>query len=45
MRSATAHGRLRDALGEDSLYHGANYGGLAPLVRRLAVSSWHGGPR
>ena len=41
----TAHGRLRDTLGEESLYHGANYGGLSPLVRRLAVSSWHGGPR
>ncbi len=39
----TAHRRLK-TLGEDSAYHGANYGGLLPLVRRLAVNSWRGGP-
>ena len=28
----TAHRRLKERLGEDSVYHGANYGGLFPLV-------------
>ena len=39
----TAHRRLKERLGEDSVYHGANYGGLFPLVGRLAVNSWRGG--
>jgi len=39
-----AHRRLKAALGENSAYHGANYGGLFGLVRRLAVNSWRGGP-
>ena len=39
----TAHRRLKERLGEDSTYHGANYGGLFPLVGRLAVNSWRGG--
>jgi len=39
----TAHRRLKATLGEDSAYHGANYGGLFPLVGRLAVASWRGG--
>ncbi len=39
----TAHRRLKDKLGEDSVYHGANYGGLFTLVGRLAVNSWRGG--
>ena len=39
---STAHRRLKEQLGEDSAYHGANYGGLVPLVRRLAVASWRG---
>jgi fatty acid desaturase len=38
----TAHRRLKDSLGEDSAYHGANYGGLFGLVGRLAVNSWRG---
>ena len=38
----TAHRRLKSTLGEDSAYHGANYGGLFPLVGRLAVASWRG---
>lgn len=38
-----AHRRLKSTLGEDSAYHGANYGGLLPLVGRLAVASWRGG--
>ena len=40
-----AHRRLIASLDADSAYHGANHGGLLPLVRRLAVSSWHGGRR
>ena len=40
----TAHRRLKATLGTDSAYHGANYGGLFPLVGRLAVNSWRGGP-
>jgi fatty acid desaturase len=39
----TAHRRLKEKLGEDSAYHGANYGGLFTLVSRLAVNSWRGG--
>ena len=39
----TAHRRLKAQLGEDSAYHGANYGGLFTLVGRLAVNSWRGG--
>ncbi len=39
----TAHRRLKEKLGEDSAYHGANYGGLLTLVGRLAVNSWRGG--
>ena len=39
-----AHRRLKATLGEDSAYHGANYGGLFGLVGRLAVNSWRGGP-
>ncbi len=39
----TAHRRLKGALGADSAYHGANYGGLFTLVGRLAVNSWRGG--
>ena len=39
----TAHRRLKQRLGEDSAYHGANYGGLFTLVGRLAVNSWRGG--
>jgi fatty acid desaturase len=39
----TAHRRLKATLGADSAYHGANYGGLFPLVGRLAVNSWRGG--
>ena len=39
----TAHRRLKHKLGADSVYHGANYGGLFPLVGRLAVASWRGG--
>jgi fatty acid desaturase len=38
----TAHRRLKNRLGEDSAYHGANYGGLFGLVGRLAVNSWRG---
>ena len=38
-----AHRRLKQALGPDSAYHGANYGGLFPLVGRLAAASWRGG--
>ena len=38
-----AHRRLKHALGPDSAYHGANYGGLFPLVGRLAAASWRGG--
>jgi fatty acid desaturase len=38
----TAHRRLKESLGEDSAYHGANYGGLFGLVGRLAVNSWRG---
>jgi fatty acid desaturase len=38
----TAHRRLKESLGEDSAYHGANYGGLFGLVARLAVNSWRG---
>jgi fatty acid desaturase len=38
----TAHRRLKDSLGPDSAYHGANYGGLFGLVGRLAVNSWRG---
>jgi len=41
----TAHRRLKAALGPDSAYHGANYGGLFPLVGRLAAASWRGGGR
>jgi fatty acid desaturase len=37
-----AHRRLRSELCATSAYHGANYGGLWPLVGRLAVSSWRG---
>ena len=40
-----AHRRLLESLGPESAYHGANYGGLSPLVRRLAVSSWRGAKR
>jgi fatty acid desaturase len=40
-----AHRRLKATLGDDSAYHGANYGGLFPLVGRLAVNSWRGGRR
>ncbi|MCY7339926.1 MAG: fatty acid desaturase [Sphingomonas bacterium] len=40
-----AHRRLHGALSDDSAYHAANYRGLAPLVARLAVSSWNGGLR
>lgn len=40
-----AHARLRAALDEASVFHHANHRGLAPLVGRLAVSSWRGGPR
>jgi hypothetical protein len=39
----TAHRRLKATLGDDSAYHGANYGGLFPLVGRLAINSWRGG--
>ena len=39
-----AHRRLATEMGVDSAYHGANYGGLWPLVGRLWVSSWRGGP-
>ena len=39
----TAHRRLKEKLGADSAYHGANYGGLFTLVGRLAVNSWRGG--
>ena len=39
----TAHRRLKERLAEDSTYHGATYGGLFPLVGRLAVASWRGG--
>ena len=38
-----AHRRLHAALADDSAYHAANYRGLAPLVARLAASSWKGG--
>ena len=38
----TAHRRLKEKLGPDSAYHGANYGGLFGLVGRLAVNSWRG---
>ncbi|MDQ3078540.1 MAG: fatty acid desaturase [Pseudomonadota bacterium] len=38
----TAHRRLKEKLGTDSAYHGANYGGLLTLVGRLAVNSWSG---
>ncbi len=37
-----AHRRLATEMGLDSAYHSANYRGLWPLVRRLAVSSWRG---
>jgi len=37
-----AHRRLKASLDPDSLYFGANYRGLSPLVARLAVSSWKG---
>jgi fatty acid desaturase len=37
-----AHRRLKTEMAPDSAYHGANYGGLWPLVGRLAVSSWRG---
>jgi fatty acid desaturase len=37
-----AHRRLKETLGADSAYHGANYGGLFGLVGRLAVNSWRG---
>ena len=37
-----AHRRLKEKLGADSAYHAANYGGLLPLVGRLAVNSWRG---
>jgi fatty acid desaturase len=37
-----AHRRLRTEMAPESAYHGANYGGLWPLVGRLAVSSWRG---
>ncbi len=40
----TAHRRIKAALASDSAYHGANYGGLLPLVRRLAAASWRGRP-
>ena len=39
-----AHRRLATEMGVDSAYHGANYGGLWPLVGRLWVSSWRGSP-
>ena len=38
-----AHRRLAAEMGADSAYHGANYGGLWPLVGRLWTSSWRGG--
>ena len=38
-----AHRRLASEMGVDSAYHGANYGGLWPLVGRLWASSWRGG--
>ena len=34
-----AHRRLSGALGIGSTYHGANHGGLVPLVSRLARST------
>jgi fatty acid desaturase len=37
-----AHRRLKASLQPDSVYFKANYRGLAPLVARLAVSSWRG---
>ena len=39
-----AHRRLVTTLGLESAYHRANHRGLVPLVTRLAVSSWRGGP-
>ena len=36
----TAHRRICAKLGEGSTYHRASYRGLAPLVGRLAGSSW-----
>jgi len=40
-----AHRRLSAALGENSPYFLSNHRGLAPLVARLAVSSWQGNAR
>jgi len=37
-----AHRRLKASLEADSVYFDANYRGLAPLVSRLAISSWNG---
>jgi fatty acid desaturase len=37
-----AHRRIAAALEPDSPYYRSNYRGLAPLVARLAVSSWKG---
>ena len=37
---AEAHRRLTGALEEGSIYHHASHRGLAPLVSRLAASSW-----
>jgi fatty acid desaturase len=39
-----AHRRLVVTLDAGSSYHQANHRGLFPLVGRLAVSSWRGGP-
>jgi fatty acid desaturase len=38
-----AHRRLCRALESGSLYHQSSHRGLAPLVARLAASSWRGG--
>lgn len=38
----TAHRRLKARLGDDSVYHDADYRGLFPLVSRLVVNSWRG---
>ena len=40
-----AHRRISANLEPTSTYHSASYKGLAPLARRLAVSSWRGKPR
>ena len=37
-----AHRRISANLDPTSTYHSASYKGLAPLVGRLAVSSWRG---